>query len=382
MRLPKGFQAAGIAAGLKASGSLDLALLYAPEPLAWALMTTQNVVKAPFINRNRARFVSGQPIRAFAVNSGNANCATGEQGIWDNEEFAAEAARAMGIERVQDVLTASTGVVGQPLPVGRIRAVLPKLAQSLAEEAASAATAIMTTDTRPKLAAMTLKGGARVVGIAKGSGMIHPNMATMLAFVMTDAALPQAELRKLWPGVVNESFNQVTVDGDTSPNDMAALLSSAQVRAERDDLVTALRLVCQDLARKIARDGEGATKLITVEVIGARNVDEANLAARAIARSPLVKAAAYGNDPNWGRILVALGYSGAVPDLAHLSIRLQGTLVYQGMPQTFDAATLSGLMNRPDLLIEVDLAAGQARGTAWGCDLTADYVKINADYHT
>ncbi|MDQ3459511.1 MAG: bifunctional glutamate N-acetyltransferase/amino-acid acetyltransferase ArgJ [Deinococcota bacterium] len=382
MKLPRGFQAAGVAAGIKLSGAPDLALIYAPMPLAWALTTTRNLVRAPFIDRNRERFASGQPVRAVAVNAGNANCATGEQGALDNEAFAAEAARAVGVERVHEVLTASTGVIGQPLPMERIRAALPRLAQNLGEEADAAATAIMTTDTRPKLAAVTLAGGARVVGIAKGSGMIHPDMATMLAFVMTDAAIPQAELRSLWPGVVSESFNQVTVDGDTSPNDMAALLCSAQVDADQSDFVSALRQVCGDLARDIARDGEGATKLITVVVTGARNADEAKLAARAIARSPLAKAAAYGNDPNWGRILVALGYSGAGFEPARVSIALQGSLVYSGAPRPFDAGALSRRMNSPDLLIEVDLAAGGARGSAWGCDLTADYVKINADYHT
>jgi glutamate N-acetyltransferase/amino-acid N-acetyltransferase len=181
---------------------------------------------------------------------------------------------------------------------------------------------------------------------------------------------------------VDESFNQVTVDGDTSPNDMAVVLATAKLEASLEDIAGGLKSVCQTLARAIARDGEGATKLITVTVRGARDSTEARLGAKAVAKSPLVKAAAYGNDPNWGRILVALGYSGATLDAGQVSINIQGTEVYRGLPLNFDAASLSKKMNREDLHIEVDLAAGNASSTAWGCDLTADYVRINADYHT
>jgi glutamate N-acetyltransferase / amino-acid N-acetyltransferase len=382
MRLPHGFRASGVAAGIKMSGQPDLALIRADVPLRWALATTRNALRAPFIDRSRVLYDLAQPVRGLAINSGNANCATGDEGIRDDEAFAAEAARALGLERSGEVLTASTGVIGRRLPMERIRQAMPQAALALSEEAGGAAAAIMTTDTRPKLAAAELMGGARVIGIAKGSGMIHPDMATMLAFVMTDAAISQGQLRELWPRVVDVSFNQVTVDGDTSPNDMAVLLSSAVLEADLDEFAEALTGVCQDLAREIVRDGEGATKLIAVQVRGARDTLEARLAARAVARSPLVKSAAHGNDPNWGRILVALGYCGASLDLEGLGVKIQGVEIYRGRPQPFDADELSRKMDQGELVLEVDLAVGEASGAAWGCDLSADYVRINADYHT
>lgn len=382
MNLPKGFRAAGSAAGIKASGRPDLALITADAPLEWAFTATTNLVKAPCVQRNRSRYGSGQPVRAMVINSGNANCATGEQGIWDNEDFAARTASALSLPRVQDVLTASTGVIGKRLPVDKIQGALPGLVAALGGEAKGLAQAILTTDLSTKLVAITLKSGARVVGVAKGSGMIHPNMATMLAFVLTDADVTQEDLRAIWPEIVAGSFNQVTVDGDTSPNDMAFVFSSRRTRVNPKEFDKALRLVCAKLARKIARDGEGASKLMTVEVSGARSLAEARAAARAVVRSPLVKAAAHGNDPNWGRVLSAIGMSGAVADLAELSLSVQGTTLYRGEPQDFDEQAVSQAMDVEALLIEVHLAAGEARATAWGCDLTDEYVRINADYHT
>lgn len=382
MILPIGFQAAALAAGLKPSGKPDLALIYSPFPLLWALTSTENLVKAPCVTRNRSRYSSGQPVRGLVINSGNANCATGEQGIWDNEDFAGTIAQALGMVKVQDVLTASTGVVGRRLPIDKIRAAAPSLVEALQELVDPAAEAIMTTDNHSKVVAATLRGGARIVGLAKGSGMIHPNMATMLAFILTDAVVSQETLRGLWGGIVENTFNQVSVDGDTSPNDMAIVLSSNQAYCEERDLAQALEEVSQRLAQKIARDGEGATKLITVEVTGARSSRDARMAAKAVVRSPLVKAAAHGNDPNWGRILVAIGAAGVVCDLANLSISLQGVAVYQGKPIPFDAGHLSQQMATKDLRITVNLAAGTASGVAWGCDLSAEYVKVNAEYTT
>ena len=212
--------------------------------------------------------------------------------------------------------------------------------------------------------------------------MIHPNMATMLAFVLTDAAVSQEVLRELWPEVVAQSFNQVTVDGDTSPNDTAMVLSSHQAEADEAEFKTALLSVCQDLAKQIARDGEGATKLITVEVKGAKDEREARRAARAVVLSPLVKAAAHGNDPNWGRILSSVGATGVALGLNNLSIHLQGVEVYRSGAQPFDAEEVSHKMDALDLSIEINLGVGTGAGTAWGCDLSADYVRINADYHT
>lgn len=382
MILPQGFKAAGIIAGIKESGKPDLGLIASDYPLHWALMSTENALKAPCVQRNRSRFTSGQPVFGLVVNSGNANCATGDVGTWDNEDFAAAAATVMGLARVQDILTASTGVVGQRLPLATLKAAMPKLKEALTDSSKAFAEAIVTTDTHIKQVAINLRGGARIVGVAKGSGMIHPNMATMLAFIMTDAIFPQDALRELWSRIVNRSFNCVTVDGDTSPNDMAILLSSHQVRAEPKEFGQALLEVAQQLAQKIARDGEGATKLLTVNVTSARTDDDARKAARAVARSPLVKAAVHGADPNWGRILVAVGASAVISDMANLRIALQTREVFKGAPQPFAAQEISESMQVNDVVIDIDLAAGSCDATAWGCDLTADYVHINADYTT
>ena len=382
MRLPKGFQTAGIKAGLKPSGKLDLGVIYSRYPLYWALLSTENTFRAPCVSRNRARFTSEQPVNGVVVNSGNANCATGEQGTWDNEDFAGWAANALSLERVQDILTASTGVIGRRLPVDKLRVAVPQLATQMSDNSDAFAEAILTTDTVVKQVGVTLEGGGRIVGVAKGSGMIHPNMATMLAFVMTDAEISQHDLRKLWQVSVNDTFNQVTVDGDTSTNDMALMFSSHQTRVDANEFRLALTGVCERLAKKIARDGEGATKLLTVQVRGARNSEEARTAARAVAKSSLVKAAVHGNDPNWGRILNALGSCGAVVDAANLLISLQGTDVYLGAPKPFDTTELSNAMRAEEVTIVVDLGAGNSSAHAWGCDLSTDYVRINAEYTT
>lgn len=382
VRLPYGFQAASGTAGIKPSGKPDLALVYAEAPLVWALTTTENQVKAPCVSRNRARYASQQPVRALIVNSGNANCAMGDAGVWDNEDMAGLAAASLALPRVQDALTASTGVIGRRLPVDKIRTALPGMVQRLGDDGGGFAQAILTTDHRTKQAEAKVRGGARVVGIAKGSGMIHPNMATMLAFVFTDASILQSRLREAWPEIVDRTFNQITVDGDTSTNDMAIALCSGRIGADEADLLAALEEVCRSLGQQIARDGEGATKLITVEVTGARSDVEAQAAARTVAGSALVKSAMHGNDPNWGRILAAVGRSGAISDLARLEIRLQDLLVYRGEATPFDAAAVSEALDARDVLVSIALGAGDGSGTAWGCDLSEEYVRINADYTT
>lgn len=382
MRVPEGFEIAGLTAGIKESGRPDLAVIYAPSPVAWALTTTTNLVQAPCVTRNRSRYASGMPVRAVVVNSGNANCATGEHGTWDNEEFAAAAAVALGIDHVHQVLTASTGVIGRRLPLAPLIDAMQGFPQALSDNGSAFAEAILTTDTVAKQARATLPGGATVVGIAKGSGMIHPDMATLLAFVMTDADVSQETLRRMWPGVVQRSFNQLTVDGDTSTNDMAVVLASGRKAADATELEAALTTVCVALAKKVARDGEGATKLVTVRVVGARDDAEARAAARTVAGSNLTKAAIHGADPNWGRILAAVGRSGAVCDLANVRVSVQGFDLYRGAPLAFDEREVSAALRREDVRIEVDLSAGSATGEAWGCDLSADYVRINADYTT
>src|SRR5690606_11025146 len=382
MRAPRGFEGSGVTAGIKESGRPDLGLIYSPLPLAWALVSTTNLVKAPCVSRNRARYAAGTPVRALVVNSGNANCANGEKGTWDNEDLAGSAAGVLGLERVQDVLTASTGVIGRRLPLAQLTAAMPVAAQTLADDSSPFAQAILTTDTVSKEVAATLSGGARVVGVAKGSGMIHPNMATLLCFVMTDARVTQESLRELWPRVVDASFNQLTVDGDTSTNDMAIVLSSRKVDADEVELEAALTDVCIRLAKKVARDGEGATRLITVRVTGGRGLAEARQAARTVAGSNLIKSAVHGADPNWGRILAAVGRSGAVSDLANVRVAMQGVELYRGSPRQFDPAAVSAKLRQEDVLIEADLAAGDFSGEAWGCDLSPEYVRINADYTT
>ena len=379
--LPPGFLAAAGTAGIKASSRPDCALIVSDAPLRWALATTTNTLKAACVTRNRALYGSDNPVRAVVINSGNANCATGTAGERNNERFAAAAAAALDLT-ADEVLTASTGVIGEPLPIGKLELTLPTLSSHLTDDVASLAQAILTTDLVQKTAAVTLSGGARIVGVAKGSGMIHPQMATMFGFILTDAELPQGAMRALWPEVVTKSFNQVTVDGDTSPNDMAFLFANPRIKVAETEFVQGLTQVTQSLAKQIAGDGEGATKLLQVEVSGAATDAEARRAARAVVLSPLVKSAAHGNDPNWGRILSSVGAAGVKLELSKLSIRVQNTLVYQGAPQPFSAAEVSREMDAPELLIHVDLAVGRGTGTAWGCDLTADYVRINADYHT
>jgi glutamate N-acetyltransferase / amino-acid N-acetyltransferase len=383
MKLPDGFRLAGVAAGLKRSGRLDLGLVLGDEPLTWAMVSTENLVKAPCVHRNRSRLASGESVRALVVNSGNANCANGDGGTWDNEDFAGLTASALHLPRVQDVLTASTGVIGKRMPMDLVRAGVPKAVEALqGDDPAPFAQAILTTDLVTKMASTTLTSGASILGIAKGSGMIHPNMATMFTFVLTDAAVSRDALRALWRPIGDRTFNQVTVDGDTSTNDMAIVLSSGTRRVDEAEFALALEEVAADLAQQIARDGEGATTLITVRVTGARSAADARRAARAVAGSSLVKSAVHGRDPNWGRILSAVGSTGVIADFGAVAIRLQGHVVFEGESRAFDERSVSQAMRSKDVVIEVDLAAGEGSAHAWGCDLSAEYVRINAEYRT
>ena len=382
MKLPAGFKAAGMSAGIKESGKFDLGLVVSEKPMSWALVSTQNKLKAPCVSRNVGRFSSAKKVSAIVVNSGNANCANGEKGIWDNEDLAGLTAGALSYKTPHDVLTASTGIIGKPLDIKPFRKALPKIVDKLDSDSKAFAEAIVTTDTHIKQVSVKLRGGSRIVGVAKGSGMIHPNMATMLAFIFTDVKIDQDELRELWPGIVDRSFNSITVDGDTSPNDMAFVFANGMKRADRTEFEEKLEYVAIELAKKIVRDGEGASKLITVNVTGARSYRGAIKAARAVAKSPLVKTAIHGADPNWGRILSAIGYSGAVSDMGNIKISLQTVLVYAGKPIEHDAELVSESMYVNDVVIDIDLAAGDISATAWGCDLSAEYVRINADYTT
>ncbi|KGQ21712.1 bifunctional glutamate N-acetyltransferase/amino-acid acetyltransferase ArgJ [Thermus filiformis] len=379
LRLPLGFRAGAVRAGIKPSGKPDLALLASGLPASWAYAATQNRAAAPSVHRGRRLYAGGGLLRAVVVNAGNANCATGSRGVLDDERMARAAALRLGLP-VEEVLTASTGVIGVPLPVERIEEALPRL--DLTPFADAFAEAILTTDLRVKTAEAQV-GGARIVGVAKGSGMIHPRMATMLAFLVTDAALPQEALRAGFGRVVDRTFNQVTVDGDTSTNDLAVLLANgAHGEVPLSAFWEALEEVARELARMIARDGEGATKLMVVRVLGAATEEEARWAARAVAASPLWKSALYGNDPNWGRILAALGNSGARFDPLKTRIVLQGILLYDGEALPFDREAASQAMRGEEVEVLVDLRQGEAQGEAFGCDLTEGYVRINALYTT
>lgn len=380
--LPQGFLAATLSAGIKPSGKTDLSCVVSRVDCAWAYAGTRSTAAAACVTRGRELYAAGRPVRALVVNAGNANAATGPQGEADNAEMAAGLAAHLGLE-ASAVLTASTGIIGHLLPMDRVRAGLARLPEGLQPEAGPFAAAIMTTDTRPKTAEARLSTGARIVGTAKGSGMIHPDMATMFAFAFTDAATHQAALREAFPAIVNRTFNAVTVDGDTSTNDMALVLANGQAgEVDPAEFLEALEGVMRDLARQIAADGEGATKLLTVRVSGARTEAEALAAARTCCVSPLLKSAVHGNDPNWGRVIMAVGRSGAAVDLPAMKVRVQGTPVFAGRPLEYDAAAVSASMRAGEVIFEVGLGVGEARGEAWGCDLSAEYVSINAEYTT
>jgi glutamate N-acetyltransferase/amino-acid N-acetyltransferase len=393
---PLGFRAAAVAAGIKKTlGALDLALIFsdAPETAAAAVFTTNRVVAAPVLVSRQNLTESRGRCRAVLANSGNANACTGREGLRVAQETASEVGNLLEIEPSK-VLVASTGVIGVPLPAELILKKLPKLKRELsAENAAEAARAIMTTDTVPKTCVVRSEAKGRAVhiaGIAKGAGMIHPHMATMLSFLTTDAAIGPRMLQNLLSAAVEDSFNRLTVDGDTSTNDTVAMLASGLSEISvvpgndsRAWFLEGVTLVCQTLARMIARDGEGASKLVTVEVLGARTPLEADRAARSIANSPLVKTALAGADPNWGRIICAAGYSGARFDPNKVDILVNDLcLCRRGVDAGFDEAAAHRELEQKELTVRVNLHAGGASARVWTCDFTRDYVTINASYRT
>jgi glutamate N-acetyltransferase/amino-acid N-acetyltransferase len=382
---PRGFVAAAATCGLKASGKPDLALVASQRPATVAGTFTTNRVKAAPVLLCQERVAAGRA-RAVIANSGNANACTGEQGMQAAYRMAAAAAGRLDCSP-DEILVLSTGVIGVQLPVEKIEAALPGLELS-ANGGEVAARAIMTTDTRPKTAAVAFEHGGttwHIGGMAKGAGMIHPNMATMLAVITTDADVAAPDLQHHLTDAVARSFNCIDVDGDTSTNDTVLLLANGASGAAppADLFAEALNLVCISLARQVAADGEGATKLIETRVTGAANDAEAVAAARAISGSSLVKAAMHGNDPNWGRIMCAAGYSGAAFDPANARLQVQGVPLFAaGVPLSFDAAAVSAALRAPEVSVQLDLGAGTGEATAWGCDLSPEYVHINADYTT
>lgn len=396
---PRGFVASGIYAGIKQRQTPDVGLLLCSGPAtAAAVFTTNKVVAAP-VTVGRAHVASGK-LRGVVLNSGNANACTGKQGERDAKRMC-ELAAAVAQCRATDILPSSTGIIGHMLPMAKVERGIVECGQSLGdsrEHALLFGDAILTTDTRRKQEATTVKIGRQTVtlaGICKGAGMIGPRMknaaphATMLAYLTTDAQVAAPVLRKLMQQAADASFNAVTIDDHTSTNDTAVLLASGQseVKIAGSKAVgafaDALDEVCQSLAYQIAADGEGATKVVTITVRGAKTVKDAQLMARAIANSPLVKCAMNGNDPNWGRIVSAAGMCGAAFDPAKATLNLQGTTVFRsGQPLAFDAAAVSESLKAAEVKVELACRLGKADATVWTCDLSKDYVTINADYHT
>ena len=393
----KGFRAGSAACGIKRSGNTDIVLITADQPLAGlAMVGTLNVVCAPSVTRNRSE-VSGPDtasIRGVVINSGCANVATGQQGIDANSEMAEQAAQLCG----GGVLTASTGVIGVQLPMDKLRNGIVDAWSSSGtsrEHDQAAAEGIMTTDLVRKSVAVKVTTDAGVFhigGISKGSGMIAPNMATMLAFITTDADISSELLQPLLKDIVDRTFNAITVDGDTSTSDQCIVLASGlsgvcisdTASPLYQDFSDVLEAVMLHLAKAIARDGEGATKLVEIRVTGALSDVAARAVAKTIAESPLVKTALFGNDPNWGRLMAAAGRAGVPFDPAAASASIAGIEVYRaGVPTDFNAAEVSDAMKLPDVLIEVNLGdpAGGAF-TFYTCDFSYDYVRINAEYTT
>lgn len=395
---PRGFLAGGITAGIKPSGKPDLAMIASDTPAVAAAVTTKNLFSSAPVLLCRARLQESPRARGVLVNAGVANACTGAPGLRDAEAMATMAEKATQAD-AGEFLVASTGVIGKRLPMDVIRAGVPKLAAQLRPDGwGDFARSIMTTDLVPKLSRQTVRIGsalrrgpvATVLGICKGSGMIHPNMATMLAFIVTDYPLGAGQARQMLRRVTEQSFNCLTVDGDTSTSDTLLLLANGaacnrrEVNAASDARFEAALLeVAQDLTRQIARDGEGATRLVTVEVAGARDEAGARQIAISIAKSSLVKTALFGHDPNWGRICCAAGYAGVSFDIDKFSLKLQGkTVMKRGLPVAFDRAALAQALDTKDVLVQVKLGEGSAEARVWTCDLTYDYVKINAEYTT
>lgn len=391
---PKGFKAAGVCAEIKKKGKKDVAVIYSEAKCVAAGVFTTNIVRAACVDISRTHLADGTA-QAIVANSGNANACTGKQGEEDTVAMANLTAELLGIEP-QDVVVASTGVIGVNMPMDKIEAGIKEAVANLSADGADcAAEAIMTTDIEPKQIAVELEiqgKPVRIGAIAKGSGMIHPNMATMLAFIATDVNISRPCLEKLLKESVDVSYNMISVDRDTSTNDMAVVLANGLAGNEIIDddnspyyqlLKEAFVFVNTHLAKLIARDGEGATRLIEVRVKNADDNTTARLIARSIVSSNLTKAAVFGEDANWGRILAAAGYSGAVFDTSKVDIYLGPVkMAENGVGLNFDEEQAREALKQETVIITVDLKAGSCEAVAWGCDLSYDYVRINASYRT
>ena len=396
----KGFEAASTAAGIKYKDRTDMALVYSQVPCVAAGTFTTNVVKAAPVKWDQQVVKSGAKAQAVVVNSGIANACTGAEGYGYCEETAKAAAEALGIDK-DEVLVASTGVIGKQLPIDTIKKGVKDLSGLLLdtrEAATLAAESIMTTDTVKKEVAVEVEIGGKTVtigGMCKGSGMIHPNMCTMLSFLMTDAAISKEMLQKALSADVDDTYNMISVDGDTSTNDTVLLLANGmaenpEINEKNEDyqkFCEALNYINTTLAKKIAGDGEGATALFEVKIIGAESKEQAVTLSKSIVTSSLTKAAIYGHDANWGRILCAMGYSGADFDPEKVDIFFKSEagelqIVKDGTATDYSEEKATEILSQNPVIAIADVKQGDASATAWGCDLTFDYVKINADYRS
>ena len=396
----KGFEAASAAAGIKYQGRDDMALIYSETPCRAAGTFTTNVVKAAPVKWDQKIVAESPYVQAVIVNSGIANACTGAEGYGYCEETAKEAAKVFGVPE-NAVLVASTGVIGMQLPMDRLKKGISLLKEAKgtgAEKGTAAAKAIMTTDTVHKEIAVQVELGGRIVtigGMCKGSGMIHPNMCTMLAFVTTDAAISKELLQRAVSADVKDTFNMISVDGDTSTNDTLLVLANGlagnpEITEENEDyraFTKALSEVNTYLAKKMAGDGEGATALFEVKIIGAETKEQAVTLSKSVVTSSLVKAAIYGHDANWGRILCAMGYSGAQFDPEKVDLFFESAagriqIIENGVAVDYSEEEATRILSEPEVTAIADVKLGTESATAWGCDLTYDYVKINADYRS
>ncbi|MCQ6281156.1 bifunctional ornithine acetyltransferase/N-acetylglutamate synthase [Bacillus sp. EB600] len=391
--LPKGFKAGGMSCGLKKNNNLDLGYIVSDVPATTAGVYTTNTFQAAPLFVTQESIAKEKKIKAIIVNSGNANSCTGDQGIKDAYEMQKQFANELGIKEHYVAVT-STGVIGELMPMDKIKSGIKQILGKENEAESKFKQAILTTDTAPKNIGVQIKIDGKTIsigGAAKGSGMIHPNMATMLGFVTTDASIEYENLVTALKDVTNQTFNMITVDGDTSTNDMVLVMANGMAGNEQltkghpdwNVFVNGLKVVCEELAKKIAKDGEGATKLIEVQVNGGNSLADARAVGKAIISSNLVKTAIYGTDPNWGRIISAIGYSGVPVEPNAIKVSIGSFLVFEsGLPCPIIESEVKEYLEHDTIQILVELNQGNHSATAWGCDLTYDYIKINASYRT
>lgn len=390
---PKGFKAAGVKAGIKKSGNLDLALIYTEKEAAVAGVFTKNAVAAAPVIVSR-EVVKGGKAHAIVANAGCANACTGETGLANARKMAALAAGEVGCAS-DEVLVGSTGIIGVNLPMDKLEAGIKAAAAELSEDGSkNAGNAIITTDTYSKACSCEVEIGGQAVrfgAIAKGSGMIQPNMATMLCYITTDANISSQLMQKALSEIVEVSFNMISVDGDMSTNDTVLVLANGASGAaeitdgspEYDKFYATLKEICQELSKRIAADGEGATKFLTINVSGTKTFEDAKTVAMSIAKSPLVKTAFFGEDPNWGRVICAVGYAGIPMVPEKTVIKFGGVPVYaNGLGAEFNEDDIHKVMAEHDIVIDVEMGMGDAKATVWSCDFSYEYVKINGEYHT